>query len=328
MKKRILSGMRPTGNLHLGHLVGALNNWAKLQDEYKCFYMVADWHAVSTGYQDNLDLKRLSIEIIAEWIACGIDPQKSTLFIQSSVKQHAELHLLLSMITPLAWVERNPSFKEQLTELKNKDISTYGFLGYPVLQAADIIIYNADAVPVGIDQLPHIELTREIVRRFHHIYGEVFNEPKALLTKTSKLSGLDNRKMSKSYNNCIYLSDTAKELRTKIFSMITDPERKFKTDKGHPEVCNVFSYQKVFNHDMTDDISKDCKAAAIGCVDCKKKLFSKLNDLLEPIREKRNELLSKPDDILNIISKGNVAAKEYAEETMCKVRKKMMEFKF
>lgn len=326
MKKRILSGMRPTGNLHLGHLVGALENWAKLQEEYKCFYMVADWHAVTTGYQDNLDLKKLSIEIIAEWIACGIDPEKSILFVQSAVKQHAELHLLLSMITPLAWVERNPSFKEIQSELKNKDISTYGFLGYPVLQAADIIIYNADGVPVGVDQLPHVELCREIVRRFHNIYGEVFKEPKTLLTEVPKLAGLDNRKMSKSYNNCIYLSDTGKTLRTKVFSMITDPARQFKTDKGNPEVCNLFNYQKVFNPADTKEISEQCKSAGIGCVDCKKKLYSKLQSLLDPISEKRNELLKKPDYIFDIINEGNKTAEHYAEETMKLVRSKMMEF--
>jgi len=319
-KKRVLSGMRPTGNLHLGHLVGALENWVKLQVEYETFYMVADWHAISTSYEDKLDLKKLGKEIIAEWLAVGLMPEKSTLFVQSAVKQHSELHLILSMITPLSWCERNPSYKEMITELKDKEISTYGFLGYPVLQAADIIIYLAELVPVGIDQLPHIELCREIVRRFHYLFGEIFKEPQALLTETPKLPGLDGRKMSKSYNNCIYLSDEEKVIKEKVNSMITDPARIHKTDKGHPEVCSVYSYQKVFNKEEVNEICKNCMAGSIGCVECKKILLKKLNDILTPIREKRKELLEKEKQLDEIIEEGNKKARKVAEQTMIKVR--------
>lgn len=322
-KKRILSGMRPTGNLHIGHLVGALQNWVKLQDEYDCFYMVADWHAISTAFEDKLNLKRLTVELVAEWLACGLTPEKSTLFVQSSVKQHSELHLLLSMITPLSWVERNPTFKEMLAELKNKDISTYGFLGYPVLQAADIIIYLGEYVPVGVDQLPHIELCRELVRRFHFLYKEIFKEPQALLTDTPKLPGLDNRKMSKSYENCIYLSDDEMTLRYRINSMITDPARIRKTDKGHPKVCSVYAYHSVFNKDISSQICKDCIEAKIGCVDCKKKLFDTLNNIVSPIRNKRNELLNNESELIDIIRTGNKKAATTAEETMIKVREAM-----
>ncbi|HON55484.1 MAG TPA: tryptophan--tRNA ligase [bacterium] len=322
-KKIVLSGMRPTGELHLGHLVGALENWVKLQDEYQTFYMVADWHAISTAYEDKLDLPNLKLEIIADWLACGIDPQRSAIFIQSAVKEHSELHLLLSMITPLAWVERNPSFKETIQQLSSKNISTYGFLGYPVLQAADILLYLADLVPVGIDQLPHLELAREIVRRFNYLYSDTFVEPQPLLTNTPKLSGIDKRKMSKSYGNCINLSETEQSLKTKINSMITDPARIKREDKGHPEVCTVFEYHSCFNKSEVSQISEDCRAAKIGCVQCKKNLFEKLNDLITPIRVKRSELLAKPDDLKDIINDGNKKARNAASATMEIVRKNM-----
>jgi len=321
-KKRILSGMRPTGELHLGHLVGALENWVKSQDEYDCFYMVADWHAISTAYEDGLNLLELSLQIIADWLAVGISPEKSVIFIQSQVKQHAELHLLLSMITPLAWVERNPSYKEMLQQLSTKNISTYGFLGYPVLQAADIIIYNAEVVPVGVDQLPHLELAREIVRRFNFLYKtEVFKEPQAQLTNTPKLPGLDKRKMSKSLNNYISLSETEKSLKEKVNQMITDPARIRKTDLGHPEVCAVFEYHKCFSKEMVEEIEKDCRSGSIGCVECKKRIFNKLNEIIAPISLKREQLLKDKDTLRDIINIGAKKAQATAEITMQTARK-------
>ncbi|MCX5715920.1 MAG: tryptophan--tRNA ligase, partial [Candidatus Omnitrophica bacterium] len=247
MTKNLLSGMRPTGPLHLGHLLGALNNWVKLQEEYTCFYMVADWHALMSEYEDPKDLVKNGIEIVKDWVACGIDPKKSVVFLQSAVPEHLELTMVFSVITPLGWLERCPTYKEQLREIKGKDITTYGFLGYPVLQAADIALYRANAVPVGVDQLPHLELTREIVRRFHSLYKkEIFPEPEPLLTSVPKLLGLDNRKMSKSFGNFIALSDPADVIRKKVAQMITDPERIKLLDKGRPNICNVFSYYNVF----------------------------------------------------------------------------------
>ena len=315
--------MRPTGRLHLGHLVGALNNWIKMQDEYDTFYMVADWHAISTAYEDKIALQELSIMIIADWIAAGIDPEKSALFIQSAVKEHAELHLLLSMITPLSWVERNPSYKETIEQLASKNISTYGFLGYPVLQAADILMYMAEAVPVGQDQLPHLELAREIVRKFNNLYGETLVEPKAILSESPKLLGLDKRKMSKSYNNYILISEDENKLKEKINSMITDPARVYKTDPGHPEICAVYEYHSFFSSENTSQICDDCKNAKIGCVACKKILFNNLNSIIKPIREKSNELLTDKKKLREIIHAGNKRASIAADITMSKVRKNM-----
>ncbi|HPG30236.1 MAG TPA: tryptophan--tRNA ligase [bacterium] len=323
MKKKILSGMRPTGDLHLGHLVGALDNWVKLQEDYKCYYMVADWHAISTAYEDKINLRELTYSIVADWLAVGISPEKSVIFIQSSVKEHSELHLLLSMITPLSWVERNPSFKETIEQLSSKNISTYGFLGYPVLQAADILMYMAECVPVGIDQIPHLELSREIVRRFNNLYGETFPEPQAILTKTPKLSGLDKRKMSKSYGNFILISEPEKELKIKINNMITDPERIRKTDPGHPEICSVFEYHQCFNKPETETISADCKNAKIGCVECKRKLFEIINNLISPIRDKKNHYMEKQSELQEIIEAGDKKAREAAAATMEKVRNNM-----
>ncbi len=323
MKKKILSGMRPTGDLHLGHYVGALENWVKLQEEYDCYYMVADWHAISTAYEDKLNLQELTYSIVADWLAVGISPEKSVIFVQSSVKEHSELHLLLSMITPLSWVERNPSFKETIEQLSSKNISTYGFLGYPVLQAADILMYMAERVPVGIDQVPHLELSREIVRRFNFLYGETFLEPQAILTQTPKLSGLDRRKMSKSYGNYILLSEPEKELKQKINNMITDPQRIRKTDIGHPEVCSVFEYHQCFNKQESECISENCKNAKIGCVECKKKLYEIINNFVSPIREKKMYFLENPKKLEEIIETGNIKARKTASNTMEQVRNNM-----
>ncbi len=410
---KILSGMRPTGKLHLGHYFGVIKNWIELQDKYECKFFIADWHALTNKYKETGSLKENIKQMMIDWIACGIDPKKATLFVQSGVKQHAELSLLFSMITPKSWLELNPSYKdlkfnlyyqylkdfffffqvkilltpphesfdealkkatgkqkskifeEYLREafhrafynqkgidfkglketllkfglqkkiveeaIKNleegdvgKDIDTLGFLAYPVLQAADILIYKADAVPVGEDQLPHIELTREIARRFNNLYGEVFPEPKALLTEEAKLLGIDGRKMSKSYNNAIYLSDDEKTVEKKVLEMKTDPQRVRKTDPGNPDVCIVFDYHKIFTEEETvKDIDSKCRKAEIGCVECKKILAEKLNEFLDPIRKRRAEIEKDIPEIEKIFLEGTETAKTIAEETMKEVRKAM-----
>jgi len=273
MKKRILSGMRPTGKLHLGHLVGALNNWVELQTAYQCFYMIADWHALMSEYENPKEMEKYTYEVAKDFIASGLDPNICTIFIQSEVPQHLELAMIFADITPLAWVERCPTYKEQLRELKGRELTTYGFLGYPVLQAADIALYKAHAVPVGIDQLPHLELTREIVRRFNTLYKKgVFPEPEPILTKAPKLLGLDNRKMSKSYGNFMALSDTPEVIEKKVSQMVTDPERIHLKDKGHPQICTVFNYFTNFGEDaIREDIKISCETAVLGCTVCKKK---------------------------------------------------------
>ncbi len=321
-KKRIVSGMRPTGKLHLGHLHGALDNWKKLQEEYECFYFVADWHALTSEYQDTEIIRESIHDIVIDWISAGLDPAKSTFFIQSQIKEHAELHLFFSMITPLAWLERNPTYKDQLNELAQKNISTYGFLGYPVLQAADILMYKANKVPVGIDQAPHVELTREIARRFNNLYKKnVFPEPDVLLAPSSKLLGLDRRKMSKSYGNAIMLSETEKDLEQKVSQMITDPQRARKTDPGNPEVCNVFTFHEIYTDPETvKKIDSECRKAEIGCVECKKIMAKGLNEALGPIREKRSVLESDKAMVDDIIAHGNKRAKSIAVETMKEVR--------
>ena len=322
MKKRILSGMRPTGKLHLGHLVGALENWKKLQDEYECFFMVADWHALMSEYENPKDLKENMIDNVVDWIACGIDPKKATIFIQSHVKEHLELHMIFSVITPLGLLERCPTYKEQLREITNRDLSTYGFLGYPVLQAADIALYKAEVVPVGEDQLPHLELTRQIIRKFSNIYKkDIFPEPQALLTKEKRLLGLDGRKMSKSYNNFIALSDDPEVIRKKVQGMFTDPERIKVSDAGHPEKCNVHAYYSIFAPDMKKEIEDACRKAQIGCTDCKKKLGMILTKFLEPIQEKRNELLKTKKEINEILEAGCVKAQAAARDTILEVKK-------
>jgi tryptophanyl-tRNA synthetase len=320
-KKRIVSGMRPTGKIHLGHLYGALLNWKKLQDEYDCFYFIADWHALTSEYAHPDIIRECTYDIIMDWISVGLDPELSTFFIQSQVREHTELHLIFSMITPLPWLERNPTYKEQLQELTQKDLHTYGFLGYPVLQAADILMYKANGVPVGEDQAPHVELTREIARRFNHLYNEVFPVPKTLLAPTSKLLGIDRRKMSKSYNNSIFLTDTDDAIDSKVERMITDPKRARRKDPGDPDICNVFSFHEIYTDPETvTNIANECRSASIGCVDCKKMMAENLKKGLSPIREKRKELESDIKMVKEIMEEGNRRARKIARSTMAQVR--------
>jgi tryptophanyl-tRNA synthetase len=320
-KKRILSGMRPTGPLHLGNLLGALANWVNMQDDYECYFFIADWHALTSDYDNTEPIEKNRKEIMMDWLSAGLTPEKSTLFVQSQVKEHAELFLLLTMITPVPWLERNPTYKEQIGEMTNKDLSTFGFLGYPVLQAADIIIYKPDGVPVGVDQAPHVEITREIARRFNHFYGNVFPEPATILTETPKILGIDRRKMSKSYNNAIFLSDGPKDISGKVSRMITDPQRKRRSDPGNPDVCNVFDFHKLYtDSQMVKEIDDQCRTAGIGCVECKQKMAHGLIAALEPIREKRTYYESRPDLVDDIMTEGSNRARKTAQSTMEDVR--------
>ncbi len=319
---RILSGMRPTGKLHLGHWVGALSNWVDLQEKFQCFFMVADWHALMSEYKDPHFIKDTIIDNVADWITWGIDPQRSVIFVQSQIKEHLELFIIFSLFTPLGWLFRCPSFKDQMKQLKDKEINTYGFLGYPVLQAADILVYKADYVPVGEDQLPHLELTREIVRRFHFLYKkEIFPEPQALLTKTSRLLGLDGRKMSKSYKNFIALDEEDENIKDKVLSMFTDPKRLRKTDKGHPLECNVFNYYQVFAPHLKDEVYQWCTKALRGCKDCKRVLSEILIEFIRHKREKKKSILKKRDMIYNILEEGKTRAEEISRQTLEEVRK-------
>lgn len=321
-KKRVLSGIQPSGILHVGNLVGALQNWVKLQDQYECYYFIADWHALTSQYADTSRLKEYVKDALINCLAAGLDPDRSTIFAQSRVLEHAELHLLLSMITPLGWLERVPSYKEKQMEVKDKDLNTYGFLGYPLLQSADILIYRAHYVPVGVDQMPHLEITREIGRRFNNFYGNVFPEPEGLLTEYPKVVGVDGRKMSKTYGNCIFMSDTPEEVEQKIRTMTTDPQRIKRTDKGDPELSPVFQLHKVFSSkEEQAEVAEGCRTAGIGCIDCKKVLIKNLFNVLEPIWEKRKDLLKKPDILEDIISSGSRKAEKAAVETMVEVRK-------
>jgi len=313
-KKRILSGMRPTGKLHLGHYWGVLLNWRALQTDYDCFYMIADWHSLTTEYEDPRNISENILEIARGWLAVGLDPEKSVLFRQSKVIEHAELHLLLSMITPLSWLYRCPTYKEQLKELKGKDVHTYGFLGYPVLQAADILLYQADCVPIGEDQVPHLELSREIARRFNNFYGRTFVEPQALLTSSPRLPGLDGRKMSKSYNNVIELFSDDKTIREKVGQMFTDPKKIRINDHGHPEGCVVFAYHRVVNKNWPDR-EKECRQGQVGCVACKKQLAELLMREIAPWREKYHYWEKHTADIKNILEHGNARARQVAEDT-------------
>lgn len=323
-KKRILSGMRPTGPLHLGNLHGALNNWVHMQNEYDCFFFIADWHALTSDYENTSSIPGHIKNMIIDWLSVGLAPEKSTLFVQSTIKEHAELFLLLSMITPVPWLERNPTYKDQIVQLSNKDLSTFGFLGYPVLQAADIIIYKANGVPVGIDQVPHVEITREIARRFNYLYGNVFPEPEAILTETPKILGTDRRKMSKSYQNAIYIADSEDTILKTVSGMITDPGRARKTDPGNPDICNVFEFHKLYtDKEIVSQVEKDCRAAEIGCVDCKKIMAKNLTEALLPIREKRMHFESNPDLVEDIIQEGNTKARKVAIQTMNQVRSAM-----
>lgn len=391
--KRILSGMRPTGPLHIGHWEGVIKNWVELQKEHECFFFSADWHVLTTDYQKAHGIRPIVRENVANWIAAGIDPARSVIFVQSDIKEHAELHLLLSMLVPVPWLERNPTYKEQLAELRKvhisppmiakiagelkgrgtkgkelgkrfrelaegrveappealqelvpelegllseelygrlketvtaRDLSTLGFLAYPVLQTADIIAYKATGVPVGEDQLPHVELSREIVRRFNGLYGEVFPEPKALLTPTPKLLGTDDRKMSKSYGNAVMLGDTAEETIERVKPMKTDPARRRRTDPGNPEVCNVYAWHKLYSSsDEQAHVAEQCRTAGFGCIDCKMIMVNNLNNQLEPLREKRTELLEKPEKLDRIIDEGADRARRIARETMSEVREAM-----
>jgi tryptophanyl-tRNA synthetase len=323
-KKRILSGMRPTGPLHLGNLHGALLNWVDMQEPYDCFFFIADWHALTSDYEDPRAIGGYINEMMIDWLSAGLNPEKSTLFVQSHVKTHAELFLLLSMITPVPWLERNPTYKDQLVQLSNKDLSTFGFLGYPVLQAADIIMYKADGVPVGMDQVPHVEITREIARRFNFLYGNVFPEPEAILTQTPKILGTDRRKMSKSYHNAIYLSDAPDVIASKVAGMITDPQRARKSDPGNPEVCNVFEFHKVYSGKETvDRMNTECRSAQIGCVECKQIMAQNLIKALEPIRQQRAYYKARPDLVRDIIASGCLKASVVSQQTMAEVRAAM-----
>ncbi len=320
-KKRILSGMRPTGPLHLGNLLGALANWVKMQDEYDCYFFIADWHALTSDYENTAAIEQNRREIILDWLSAGLTPEKSTLFVQSLVKEHAELFMFLSMITPVPWLERNPTYKEMIGELNNKDLSTYGFLGYPVLQAADIIIYRPYGVPVGVDQAPHVEITREIARRFNHFYGNVFPEPELILTETPKILGIDRRKMSKSYGNAIFLSDSPDEIRKKVSRMITDPQRARRSDPGNPDVCNVYDFHKLYTDpEMVKEIDQQCRTAGIGCVECKQKMAEGLIEALAPIRERRAYYEQRPELVQQIMVEGSNKARIKARETMELVR--------
>jgi len=318
---RVVSGMRPTGSLHLGHYFGVIKNWLELQKENECFFFAADWHALSTKYEDKLSLKNLSLDLVKTWLACGINPEKSTVFIQSDIKEHSELYLVLNMITPVNWLERNPSYKDLMEQKEFKDKNMAGFLTYPVLQAADIIMYDADIVPIGEDQKPHLELAREIVRRFHHLFdAKIFKEPKDILTETSKLLGLDGRKMSKSYNNSIYLDESSENIWAKVRSAKTDTNRIKKTDPGNPEVCVVWDYHKIFSDKETQDkIYAECKAGSIGCMQCKKECAKNIDEFITPIREKKASLSD--EFVKEVIKNGENKAKKIAEEKMEKVNK-------
>jgi tryptophanyl-tRNA synthetase len=325
--KRVLSGMRPTGKLHLGNYVGALDNWVRMQDEYDCFFFIADWHALTTDYADTSSIKQNSLEVAMDWLAAGLDPERCTMFFQSHVPLHAELHLLFSMITPLGWLERVPTYKEQRENIKEKDLSTYGFLGYPLLQSADILIYKGDFVPVGEDQVPHVELTREVARRFNSLYSkevDVLPEPKPLLTRSPKLPGTDGRKMSKSYGNTILLTDPESVVRRKLKAMVTDPRRVRRSDPGDPDVCPVGDLHKIFSSaDTMAKVYEGCRSAGIGCIECKGWAADVLVQILNPIQERRKKYESNPRLAWDILEAGSAMARTVAEATMSDVRNAM-----
>ncbi|MDO9535926.1 MAG: tryptophan--tRNA ligase [Bacillota bacterium] len=323
-KGTILSGMRPTGKLHMGNMFGALDNWVKLQDEYDCFFCVVDWHALTTSYEETGNIKDSINEMVLDWLSCGIDPEKAVIFKQSDVKAHAELHLLLSMLTPLSWLERIPTYKEQLKQIEGRNLATYGFLGYPLLQAADILLYKANAVPVGEDQAPHIEFTREIARRVNYLYGQtIFPEPATILNEYKIVPGLDNRKMSKSYDNVIEISIHPEEIPGRVRMMITDPGRIRKNDPGNPEICSIFAFHRIFNPPGLGNIEVSCRGGEIGCVECKKDLSSWIQKYLEPVYSKRRELEKDPQKIRHILEEGKKKAEKVAEGTMEEIRSAM-----
>jgi tryptophanyl-tRNA synthetase len=323
--KRIVSGIRPTGDLHLGHYLGVLKNWVNLQSDYQCFYFIADWHALTSEYRDPSIIEQSSRDMVVIWLSVGIDPEKSVIFRQSHIKTHAELFLLLSMITPIAWLERNPTYKEMREELKEKDLSTIGFLGYPVLQAADIVIYNADKVPIGEDQLPHLELTREIVRRFNYIYGDaILVEPKEILTETPKVPGLDGRKMSKSYGNAIFIAETEETLSAKVMQMLTDPKRMRRKDPGEPDDCNLFPFHLYFTDETTrEEIKTGCRSAGLGCVDCKRILIRSLVHEFRPVWDKIEYYKGHATLVDDILNAGCSKAGKESDITIEKVRSAM-----
>lgn len=324
MKGKVFSGMRPTGRLHLGHLVGALDNWVRMQDDYDCIYGIVDWHALTTEYQNVDDIADNVLDIAVDWMAAGLDPERSILMIQSKVPEHAELFLLFSMICPTPWLERVPTYKEQIAQLREKDLSTLGFLGYPLLQAADILIYRADTVPVGEDQVSHIELCREVARRFNNFYGPVFPEPQAKLTLSPRLPGTDGRKMSKSYRNEIQLSEDPKSIRQKVLTMVTDPARVRRTDPGNPDVCPVFDHHKVFTDEEGRQwAAQGCRTAGIGCIDCKNRLLEGMLPRVEPIFEKRVALEKDLDSVKEVVLEGSRKARTQAQRTLAEVRQAM-----
>ncbi|MCR4663162.1 MAG: tryptophan--tRNA ligase [Endomicrobiaceae bacterium] len=318
-KKRVLSGMRPTGRLHLGHYFGALKNYVAIQDTHECFFMVADWHALTSDYADTSNIKDNVTDMVIDWLSVGIDPKKAVIFRQSEVPQHSELFLILSMITPLGWLQRCPTYKEQLKEVKNKDLNNYGFLGYPVLMASDILLYKANEVPVGEDQLAHLEFSREITRRFNNFYGEVLVEPQALLTKTARVPGLDKRKMSKSYGNSVLLAETDEDIAKKVRTMYTDPSRIKATDAGHPDGCVVFAFHEIFNKDAQTR-KQECMNGCVGCVKCKKELTEMICEFSRPILKKRQELVNDKKYVEDILKEGSLKAEQVASQTMKEIR--------
>jgi len=322
-KKRILSGMRPTGRLHVGNYVGALENWIQLQNTYECYFFIADWHMLTTDLEHTADIANNSIEVVVDWLSAGLDPEKSPMFIQSQVKEHAELHLLFSMLVTIPRLQRNPTVKEQARDLGIENIMSYGHLGYPILQAADILLYKADAVPVGEDQAPHVEITREIARRFNNLYGEVFPEPKTLLTTFARLPGLDGKKMSKSLDNAIYLSESAEDIEKKVMKAYTDPKKLRADDPGNPEGCVVSAYEKVFAPDVTEQMDADCKAGKLGCVAHKRDVAGKIAGKLGSFREKRHYYEAHKNEVIDIIEAGNERARATAQATMAEVREAM-----
>ncbi len=317
-EKRILSGMRPTGRLHIGHLAGAIANWKALLGEYDCFYMVADWHALMSEYEDPAAIAGFTVENVADWMACGLDPGKCTMFVQSQVHEHAELNMVLSNLVTMGRLQRCPTYKEQMREMKGRNLATFGFFGYPVLQAADILLYEASIVPVGDDQMPHVEITREIARKFNSLYGDTLIEPEGKLTGTSRLLGTDGRKMSKSFGNAIDLADEPEAIRKKTMSMFTDPQRKRLTDPGRPEVCNVYTCFETFAPDRTGTVAAQCRGASRGCTDCKAELADVLIEHLAPIRTRREEILA-AGTVTEVLEAGRERATEVASATLDKV---------
>lgn len=323
-KGTIFSGMRPTGKLHLGNLFGALENWVRLQDEYHCFFCIVDWHAMTTAYENPADIQQNNKDLLLDWLSCGIDPEKAVVFRQSDVKEHAELHLLLSMLTPLSWLERVPTYKEQLQQITGRNLATYGFLGYPLLQAADILLYKANAVPVGEDQAPHIEFSRELARRFNYLYEKkIFPEPATLLNEYKVVPGLDNRKMSKSYGNVIEISIPPQEIPARVRMMITDPERIRKDDPGNPQICSIYAFHRIFSPAETEIIAAACRGGEIGCVECKKNLAADMQQYLEPYYQRRHALEKESRRLQEILDEGRKKAQEVARETMEEVRSAM-----